>query len=85
MIYPPTHVGELHFALFPYYAFTNWVAAMRAWQLSEINLLIRLWMVIGLVAGAFGHFKDMTQVWKGDSRLHFDVIKATKKDHLKSV
>ena len=82
MIDPPTHVGELHFALFPYYALTNWVAAIRAWQLHEINLLIRLWMVIGLVAGAFGHFKDMTQVWKGDPRLHFDVVKVTKSEHL---
>ena len=82
MIDPPTHVGELHFALFPYYALTNWVAAIRAWQLSEINLYIRLWMVIGLVAGAFGHYKDMVQVWKGDSRLHFEVIRVTKKGQL---
>lgn len=78
MIDPPTHVGELQFALFPYYALTNWVAAFRAWQLTEINLYIRLWMVIGLVAGAFGHYKDMVQVWNGDSRLHFEVIRVTK-------
>ena len=58
------HVGELQWGLFPYYALTNWVAALRAYQLEEINIVIRLWMVVGLIGGAHGHFMDWYQVIK---------------------
>ena len=65
MIEDPGHVGELHWVLFPYYALTNCVAAWRAWQLAEINLLLRAWFVVGLVGGATGHFRDFTQMLRG--------------------
>ena len=65
MIEAPSHVGELNLILFPYYALTNCVGAWRAWQLPEINIILRLWFVVGLVGGASGHFKDLTQVLKG--------------------
>ena len=64
MIEFKNHVGELHCSLFPYYALTNWVAALRAYQLDEINIIIRLWMVVGLIGGAHGHFMDLYQVLK---------------------
>ena len=82
MIEVPYHVGELHWGLFPYYGLTNCVAALRAYQLSEINILIRIWMVVGLVGGAHGHMMDFIQVLKGDYRLHFDVIRVTKYQEL---
>ena len=64
MIESKNHVGELQWSLFPYYALTNWVAALRAYQLSEVNIIIRTWMVIGLIGGAHGHFMDFLQVLK---------------------
>ena len=64
MIESKNHVGELQWSLFPYYALTNWVAALRAYQLSEVNFIIRIWMVIGLIGGAHGHFMDFLQVLK---------------------
>ena len=64
MIESKIHVGELQWSLFPYYALTNWVAALRAYQLSEVNFIIRTWMVIGLIGGAHGHFMDFLQVLK---------------------
>ena len=82
MIEQPYHVGELQWVLFPNYALTNCVAAWRAYQLSEVNLIVRAWMVIGLIGGAHGHLMDFIQVLKGDNRLYFDVIKATKLQHL---
>ena len=72
MIEVPGHVGELNWGLFPYYALTNCVAAWRAWQLKEINLILRMWFVVGLVGGAWGHFKDFTQVLKGQLSLSFN-------------
>ena len=64
MIELKNHVGELNWSLFPFYALTNWVAAFRAYQLHEINIIIRLWMVTGLIGGASGHFMDLYQVLK---------------------
>ena len=64
MIELKNHVGELNWSLFPFYALTNWVAAFRAYQLYEMNIIIRLWMVTGLIGGAFGHFMDLYQVLK---------------------
>ena len=81
MIESPNHVGELQWCLFPYYGLTNCVAALRAYQLNEINIIIRAWMVIGLVGGVHGHMMDFIQVLKGDNRLYFDVIKASKTEH----
>ena len=82
MIEEPFHVGELHWVLLPYYGLTNVVAAIRAYQLNEINIIIRLWMVVGLVGGAHGHTMDFIQVLKDDNRLFSDVIKASKKAHV---
>ena len=81
MIEQPYHVGELQWSLFPYYGLTNCVAAFRAYQLAEVNLIVRIWMVVGLVGGAHGHLMDFIQVLKGDNRLYFDVIKASKAQH----
>ena len=64
MIELKNHVGELNWSLFPFYALTNWVAAFRAYQLYEMNIIIRLWMVTGLIGGASGHFMDLYQVLK---------------------
>ena len=82
MIEVPYHVGELNWGLFPYYGLTNCVAALRAYQLSEINILIRTYMLVVLVGGAHGHMMDFIQVLKGDRRLYFDVIQATKSQEL---
>ena len=82
MIEYPYHVGELQWILFPYYGLTNCVAAWRAYQLNEVNLIVRIWMVVGLIGGAHGHLMDFIQVLKGDNRLYFDVIKATKLQHV---
>lgn len=82
MLEVPVHVGELHWVLLPYYALTNCVAAYGAYQLGEINVLVRLWMVIGLAGGAYGHYKDLTQVLKGDNRLFSDTLQTTKMYHL---
>ena len=76
MIEAPGHVGELNLLLFPYYALTNCVAAWRAWQLPEINLILRLWFVVGLVGGAYGHFRDLTQVLKGRHNFLLVIFKA---------
>ena len=47
---------------------------------SEINIIIRLWMVIGLIGGAHGHFMDLIQVIKGDKKLFLE--NATKIQHI---
>jgi len=78
MIESKNHVGELHCSLFPYYALTNWIAALRAYQLDEINIIIRLWMVVGLIGGAHGHFMDLYQVLKGDPQGWLEVKKPGK-------
>ena len=85
MIEHKTHVGELHWGLFPYYALTNWVAALRAYQLTEVNFIIRIWMVIGLIGGAHGHFNDFLQVCKGDTRGWLEVKKPGKLEQLMGV
>ena len=46
MIEEPFHVGELHWVLLPYYGLTNVVAAMRAYQLNEINIMLNLQSLI---------------------------------------
>ena len=58
MIKPYTHVGEIHFILFPFYLLTNCLAAYRAYQLTEINIYMRIWMTIGLAGGGFSHAND---------------------------
>ena len=70
MIELKNHVGELNWSLFPFYALTNWVAAFRAYQLYEMNIIIRLWMVTGLIGGASGHFMDLYQVLKVCTYFH---------------